>query len=122
MKNLLSKETVNTITSIEIAEMLEMKHHKILRKLEGDKTHMGIMDMLESLENSSIDEYFVKSSYNDASGKSNKMYIVSKKGLSAIINSFSNTINKYRLISKYNELFGEEYEVILYKRHEIEFF
>ena len=28
-----------TLTSMEVAEMLEMAHKTLLRKIEGDKTH-----------------------------------------------------------------------------------
>lgn len=35
--NKITTKTVNTITTLEIADMLEMKHYKILEKLEGTK-------------------------------------------------------------------------------------
>ena len=30
-----------TITTLEVAEMMEVEHYKILRKLEGDKNRKG---------------------------------------------------------------------------------
>lgn len=37
--------TTNTITTLEIAEMMEMEHKTLLRKLTGDKTHKGVVEI-----------------------------------------------------------------------------
>lgn len=38
IKNSVSgSDVVKTITSMEIAEMMEMEHYEVLKKLEGDK-------------------------------------------------------------------------------------
>ena len=38
---------VQTITTLEIAEMMELEHWQILRKLEGTKTKMEAQNRLE---------------------------------------------------------------------------
>lgn len=35
-----------TITSLEVAEMMEVEHKRLLRKLEGDKERKGYIQIL----------------------------------------------------------------------------
>lgn len=48
-----------TIDSREVAEMLETEHSKVLRKLEGDKTHKGIIEVLTKAQ-MGVSEYFCR--------------------------------------------------------------
>lgn len=41
------ENNTNTITTLEIAEMMELEHWQILRKLEGTKTKMEAQNRLE---------------------------------------------------------------------------
>lgn len=71
-ENLTTKEMA-TINSKEVAEMMEMEHSKLLRKISGinkDFTEAKI----------GLSDYWLESSYVDASGKSNKCYEVTKMG------------------------------------------
>ena len=71
-ENLTTKE-IATINSKEVAEMMEMEHSKLLRKISGinkDFTEAKI----------GLSDYWLESSYVDASGKSNKCYEVTKMG------------------------------------------
>lgn len=85
-----NKTKQNTITTIEIAEMLGMKHYKVLEKLEGtkDKKVKGIIPVLTE-HNFVLSDYFIISTYKDASGKENKCYLVTKLGCDFLANKFT---------------------------------
>ena len=59
---------VQTITTLEIAEMMEVEHYKVLRKLEGDKDRRGYIQILTD-SRIGVSDYFIPSTYKDASGK-----------------------------------------------------
>lgn len=73
-----------TITTLEIAEMMEMRHDRVLRKLEGQdvkgKHTEGIIEILTH-HNLGASDYFIPSTYKDESGKENKCYKVTKLNL-----------------------------------------
>lgn len=60
----------NTITTLEIAEMLGMKHYKVLEKLDGTKDGKtkGIIEILTH-HDFVVSDYFIASTYRDVSGK-----------------------------------------------------
>lgn len=82
-KNALVKKEkeVQTISSLEVAEMLEKDHKYILREIEGSKDGktVGIIPTLLGA-NFAPSDYFIESTYKDKSGKSNKCYLVTKMG------------------------------------------
>lgn len=77
-----------TITTLEIAEMMEMKHYQVLEKLEGTKKSKGIIEILGDHE-IMVSKYFIESSYKDTSGKENKCYLVTKLGCDFLANKFT---------------------------------
>ena len=85
-----NKTKQNTITTIEIAEMLGMKHYKVLEKLEGTKDGKtkGIIDILNA-HDFVVDDYFIKSSYIDAKGETRPCYLVTKLGCDFLANKFT---------------------------------
>ena len=80
----------NTITTLEIAEMLGTKHYKVLEKLEGTKDGKtkGIIDILNA-HDFVVVEYFIKSSYVDAKGEERPCYLVTKLGCDFLANKFT---------------------------------
>lgn len=56
------------ITSLEVADMMEIEHYKIIRKLEGDKDRKGFIQVLTDSQ-MGVSDYFTESTYTDASGK-----------------------------------------------------
>lgn len=92
VSNIFTKE--KTISSLEVAEMFETEHKEILRKLEGstksDGTtkQVGIIPTLTK-GNFPLSDYFILSSYKDASGKQNKCYKVTKLGCDFLANKFT---------------------------------
>jgi phage regulator Rha-like protein len=97
---LVSKEKIQygndaqTITTLEIAEMMETEHKEILKKLEGTKKpdgsvkQVGIIPVL-ARGNFPLSDYFIPSTYKDASGKENKCYKVTKLGCDFLANKFN---------------------------------
>lgn len=81
-----------TITTLEIAEMMEMRHDRVLRKLEGQdvrgKHTAGIIEILAH-HNLGASDYFTPSTYKDGSGKENKCYKVTKLGCDFLANKFN---------------------------------
>lgn len=97
-ENLTTKE-IATINSKEVAEMMEMEHSKLLRKISGinkDFTEAKI----------GLSDYWLESSYVDASGKSNKCYEVTKMGCEFL--AHKSTGKKGNIFTaKYMERFNE---------------
>lgn len=85
-----NKQKNNTITTMEIAEMLNMKHYKVLEKLEGTKDGKtkGIIGVL-SAHDFVVADYFIRSSYLDAQGKPRLCYLVTKLGCDFLANKFT---------------------------------
>ncbi len=84
--NIFTKE--KTISSLEVAEMVETEHWKLLRKLEGDQKSVGIIKILTD-NNFVVSDYFILSSYKDSSGKENKCYKITKLGCDFLANKFT---------------------------------
>lgn len=78
----------NTITTLEIAEMMEISHSDILKKIEGRKDRKGYIQIL-SQGQMSVADYFEKSSYIDAQGKERPCYKVTKLGCDFLANKFT---------------------------------
>lgn len=62
-----------TLTTLEVAEMMEVEHKRLLRKLEGEKDRKGYIQILTEAQ-MGLSDFFIPSSYKDASGKENKCY------------------------------------------------
>ena len=87
-------DKVQTITTLEIAEMMETPHYEILRKLEGTTNadgstkQIGIIPVLTDGK-IPVSDYFSVSTYKDASGKENRCYNVTKLGCDFLANKFT---------------------------------
>lgn len=77
-----------TITSLEVAEMMDVKHYQILEKLDGTKTIKGIIPTMTN-HKIMVSDYFIPSTYTDGSGKENKCYDITKLGCDFIANKFT---------------------------------
>ena len=56
------KETIKTIPSYEVARMMEVEHAKVLRMIEGDKTHIGVIPTLRKAQ-MGVTDFFIESTY-----------------------------------------------------------
>ena len=70
MNELIVKQTLD---SREVAEMMGIEHYKLLRKIEGSTDRKGYIQIITEAQ-MGLSEYFIKTSYKDASGKENKNY------------------------------------------------
>lgn len=92
MNNLTNKPL--TINTREIANMMGTEHSDILKKLEGTRNpdgsvkQIGIIPVLTE-GNFPVSDYFIKSSYIDASGKENPCYDCTKLGCDFLANKFT---------------------------------
>ena len=75
--------TKQTLDSREVAEMMGIEHYKLLRKIEGSTDRKGYIQIITEAQ-MGLSEYFIKTSYKDASGKENKNYQITKKGCELI--------------------------------------
>lgn len=100
------KNNARTITTLEVAEMMETEHWKILRKLEGDKNSSGIIQILTD-NKIVVSDYFIQSTYKDASGKENKCYNVTRLGCDFLANKFTGEkgiIFTARYVKRFDEM------------------
>lgn len=79
-----------TITTLEVAKMMEVEHWELLRKLDGrtkkDGNHSsGYIEILTD-NHLVVSDFFLPSSYRDASGKENKCYEVTRLGCDFLAN------------------------------------
>lgn len=108
-------QAVKTIPSYEVAKMMEKEHGKVLKMLEGETYSdgnvkvVGIIPVLVADASSRLSDYFIKSTYKDASGKSNKCYECTKLGCDMLANKMT---GKKGIIftAKYVERFNEMVE------------
>lgn len=100
----------STITTLEVAEMMEVEHSKILRKLEGDKNRKGYIQILTEAQ-MGVSDYFIPSTYRDASGKENKCYEVTKLGCDFLANKSTGekgVLFTARYVKRFYELENEK--------------
>ena len=92
MNNIENLTKKNTITTLEIAEMMGIEHWQVLRKLEGQekggKHSKGFIEILSD-NNIVVADYFEKSSYIDAQGKERPCYKVTRLGCDFLANKFT---------------------------------
>ncbi len=115
----LTKRRLKTISSREVAEMMEIRHADLMKKIEK---HTEILGKVTERKNNLIDLWQL-SSYKDTTGRILKEYQVTKKGCEFLI---QNTTGKkgFLLASKLDELFPNEPNSIMIteiNRKEIEF-
>lgn len=80
--------TVKTIPSYEVAEMMGRPHSKVLRMLQGGSGVVGIIPTLTEAS-FGLSDYFIESTYTDASGKQNKYYECTKMGCELLANKLT---------------------------------
>ena len=81
-----------TLTTIDIADMMEMPHWQILRKLDGrevkGKHTKGYVEILADNQ-MVVSDFFISNTYKDDSGKENKCYKVTRMGCEFLANKFT---------------------------------
>ncbi len=77
-----------TLTTLEVAEMMEVPHSDILKKLEGRKDRKGYIQILGE-GHLSVTDYFMKSTYRTEQNKEMPCYEVTKLGCDFLANKFT---------------------------------
>lgn len=96
----------NTITTLEVAEMMEVEHKELLRKLDGRKDRKGYVQILTESQ-MALSDYFIPSTYKDGSGKENKCYEVTKLGCDFLANKSTGekgVLFTARYVKRFNEM------------------
>ncbi|MGS5517800.1 phage antirepressor KilAC domain-containing protein [Clostridioides difficile] len=104
--NNLQLSNKNTITTLEIADMLEINHWEVLRKLEGTEKTKGIIDVLGS-NNFVVTDYFIKTKYLSVQNKEMPCYNVTKLGCDFLANKFTGEkgiVFTARYVKRFNEM------------------
>lgn len=92
--NLLNVKNIeeNVISTLEISEMMQVKHWEVLRKLDGrninGKHEKGYIEILNNNQ-MVVADYFKKSSYIDEKGETRPCYLVTKLGCDFLANKFT---------------------------------
>ena len=99
-----------TITTLEIAEMMGIRHSDIVRRLEGRESkgkHIkGIIEILAERQ-MALSDFFTPSTYQDSSGKENKCYKCTRMGCEFLANKFigeKGIIFTARYVKKFHEM------------------
>lgn len=77
----MNEEEVLTVSSREVAEDFGKRHSDVLESVSG------AISLFDSTENSA--QYFIESKYKDASGKSNKEYLLTRDGFTLLVMGFT---------------------------------
>lgn len=97
---------VQTISSREVAKMMEKEHWEVLRMIEGNKDVVGIIPVL--IDHSFVvNEYFIESEYKASNGKSNKCYECTKMGCEMLANKLTGEkgiLFTARYVNKFNKM------------------
>lgn len=116
MNNLEVLGQVKTIPSYEVAEMMEIEHGKLLRKIDGINEDLQILK-------DNFGKYWIESVYVDKKGESRRCYEITRLGCELLIQK-STGKKGFLLAHKLDELFPNETNSIIIAeidRKEIEF-
>lgn len=100
LTDLTTTNTPMTLTSMEVAEMIEKEHKKLLRDIRRYMDQMGESNIGPS-------EYFTESTYKDSTGKTNPCYQITKKGCEFIAHKLTGTkgtIFSVKYIDRFHEM------------------
>lgn len=110
MANLITKNTIETIPSYEVAEMMEKPHKDVLAMIHGNSQRDGIIQVLAELQMYPSD-YFIESTYVDGSGKENRCYECTKMGCDMLANKMTGK-KGIAFTAKYVKAFNDMQEAI----------
>ena len=88
MSNVIAKDTVETIPSYEVAEMMDKKHYEVLTMIHGTSDRDGIIQILNDLQ-MEVADFFIISSYVDSKGEERVCYECTKMGCDMLANKMT---------------------------------
>jgi Rha family phage regulatory protein len=85
MNNLtiINQNGINVTDSREVSEKTGIRHDNILDKIEG------YSKILDTALNFKVSDFFIESSYQDSTGKTNKSYLLTKQGCEMVANKMT---------------------------------
>lgn len=89
MELIVQVENINGIlvtTSNRVAKELEVQHKHLLEKIDV------YMSKFNSAESSA--QFYISSQYKDRSGKANRNYLITKKGIAQLVGGYSSAVEK----------------------------
>ena len=95
-----------TLTTIDIADMMEMPHWQILRKLDGTKKIKGIIQILGD-NKIVVTDYFIPSTYLSEQNKEMPCYKVTRMGCEFLANKFNGEkgiVFTARYVKRFNDM------------------
>lgn len=99
-------QITSIFTTVEIAEMMNVPHGDVLKKIEGRKDRKGYIQVLNEGQMSVVD-FFKESSYIDAKGEARKCYEITKLGCDFLANKFTGEkgiLFTARYVERFNEM------------------
>lgn len=104
-----------TLTTLEVAEMMEVPHSDLLKKLEGRKDRKGYIQILNEGQMSVVD-YFLKSTYLDAKGEERPCYEVTRMGCDFLANKSTGekgVLFTARYVKRFHEMENQKNQIPL---------
>ena len=100
MNEIIAKQTLD---SREVAEMMEIEHSKLLRKI--DNITKDVIEVTEAKDG--LSEYWISETYKDASGKENRKFEITRKGCEFLANKTTGkkgNVFTYKYIEKFHAM------------------
>ena len=107
------------ISTREVAEMMGRDHKSVLRMLEGDAKHKGIIPTLSNQRQMVPVEFFRESSYIDAKGEKRKCYMCTKKGCDMLAHKMTGEKGILFTAKYINRFYDMETKLKFYKEKEL---
>ena len=108
--NLTTKNTIETIPSYEVAEMMDKKHYEVLTMIQGTSDRRGIIQVLGDLQ-MEVSDFFIESTYTTAQNKQTKCYECTKMGCDMLANKMTGD-KGIAFTAKYVKAFNDMQEAI----------
>ncbi len=110
MANLITKNTIETIPSYEVAEMMDKKHYEVLKMIQGTSDRDGIIQVLNDVQMDVVD-FFIESTYVDSKGEERLCYECTKMGCDMLANKMTGK-KGILFTAKYVKAFNDMQEAI----------
>ena len=109
--SLITKDTIETIPSYEVAEMMDKKHYEVLTMIHGTSDRDGIIQVLNDLQMEVVD-FFIESTYIDSKGEERVCYECTKMGCDMLANKMTGK-KGIAFTAKYVKAFNDMQEAII---------
>lgn len=105
------KQLENRISSREVAEMMEVRHDSLLRKIDGINKDLADHKIV-------VSKYWIENTSPDNSGKQNKEFLITKRGCEFLAHKTTGTKGNL-FTDKYMDRFEEMKEYIVQEQYNV---